>query len=109
VASDVALVMLHWAILGNALHIAPAHRHGHRNGPRQRYIRSPPPPILAAVVLAKRPCYGPFKLTLNYYINLIGVICLCVSYWLPQATIDAVSATIVASGQAHVRLNKRLV
>ncbi len=39
--------------LGDALHIAPAHRHGHWNGPRRRYIPSPPPPISTAVVVAK--------------------------------------------------------
>ena len=54
------------AALGDVLRIAPAHRRGHRNGPRRRYICSPPPPISFAVVVAKRPCYGPFKLTPSY-------------------------------------------
>ena len=37
---------------------------------------------------------------MSYYINLIGVISLLVSYWLPPATMDAVSATIVAGKRA---------
>ncbi len=55
--------------------------------------------------VAKRPCYGPFKLTPSYYINLIGVISLFVSYWPPPTTMDAVSATIITGGWARVRLN----
>ena len=38
------------------------------------------------------PCYGPFKLTPSYYINLIGVISLFVYYGPPPTTRDAVSA-----------------
>jgi hypothetical protein len=49
------------------------------------------------------PCYGSFKLMPSYYINLIGVTSLFVSYWLPPTTIDAVLATIVAAGQARFR------
>jgi hypothetical protein len=56
----------------------------------------------------KWPCYGPFKLMPSYFINLIGVMSLCVSYWPPPGTMDAVSATIVTSGRAQIRLNKRL-
>jgi hypothetical protein len=52
-----------------------------------------------------RRCYGPFKLTPSYYINLIGVISLLVFYWPPPTTRDAVSATIFAGGQARIRLN----
>jgi hypothetical protein len=51
--------------------------------------------------VAKRPCYGPFELTPSYYINIIGVISLCVYFWPPLPTMDAVSATIVAGGQAQ--------
>ena len=40
----------------------------------------------------------------SYYINLIGVISLLVSYKLPPVTMDAVSAIIVAGGQARLRL-----
>jgi hypothetical protein len=78
--------------------IAPLHRHGHRNGPRQRCICSPLQPILIDQNEAKRPCYGSFKLTLSYDINLIGVISLIISYWPPPMTMDAVSATIVPGG-----------
>ena len=45
----------------------------------------------------------------SYYINLIGVISLFVSYWPLPVTTDAVLATIVAGGRARIRLNKRLV
>ena len=69
--------------LVDARGIAPLHCHGHRNGPQRRYIRSPPPPILIDQNIGKRPCYGPFKLTLSNDINQIGFISLCVSYWLP--------------------------
>jgi hypothetical protein len=55
--------------------------------------------------VAKRPCYGPFKLTPSYYINLIGVISLWIFYWPPLTTMDAVLATIVASGWARIWLN----
>ena len=48
-SSGEALVM----ISGDALQIAPAHRHGHRNGPRWRCICSPPPPISVAVIIVK--------------------------------------------------------
>ncbi len=40
-----------------------------------------------------------------YYINLIGVISLFVYYGPPPTTRDAVSDTIVAGGQARIRLN----
>jgi hypothetical protein len=59
------------------------------------------PPLSFDQNVAKRPCYGPFKLTPSYYINLIGVIGLFVSFWLPPPTMDAVLATIVAGGQAQ--------
>ena len=55
--------------------------------------------------VAIRPCYGPFKLTPSYDINLIGVISSFVSYWLRPVTMDAVLATIIASGQARIQLN----
>jgi hypothetical protein len=59
VPSKVALDMLH-RVMRSALHrrivmvtemahaggIAPAYRHGHRNGPHRRYIRSSLPPFL---------------------------------------------------------------
>jgi len=51
------------------------------------------------------PCYGPFILTPSYYINVIGVISIFVSYWPPPTTRDAVSTTIVAGGRAQIRLN----
>ena len=47
----------------------------------------------------------PFKLTLSYYINLIGVISLFICYGPLPTTRDAVSDTIVAGGQARIRLN----
>jgi hypothetical protein len=51
------------------------------------------------------PCYGPLKLTLSSNINLIGAISLLVCYWPPPATMNAVSATIVAGRRAQIRLN----
>jgi hypothetical protein len=58
------------------------------------------PPLLFDQNVAKRPCYGPFKLTPRHYIILIGVISLYLSYWSPPTIRNAVSATIVAGGRA---------
>ena len=55
---------------------------------------------------SQEPCYGPFKLTPSYYINLIGVSSLFISYWPPPPTRDAVSATIVFGGWAQIQLNR---
>jgi len=90
---------------GNAHGIAPSHCHGYQNGQQQRYICLLSLPLSFDQNVAKRPCYGPFKLILSYYINLIGFISLFVSYWPPPLTRDAVLATIVASGHAQSRLN----
>ena len=38
---------------GDARGIVPLHCHVHPNGPRRRCIRSLPPPILIAVIVAK--------------------------------------------------------
>jgi len=86
---------------GNAGGIAPSHRHGYRNGKRRRYIPSLLPPLLFDQNVARRPFYGPSKLTPSYYINLIGVVSLFVSYWLLPLTIDVILATIVAGGRAQ--------
>jgi hypothetical protein len=88
------------AALGNAICIAPSHRHGYQNGQQRRYICSLSPPLYFDQNVAKRPYYGPFKLTLSYYVNLTGVI-LFVSYCPPPPAMDAVSATIVAGRQAQ--------
>jgi hypothetical protein len=87
----------------NARGIAPSHCRGYRNGQRRRYIRSLSPPLSFDQNVAKRPCYGSFKLTLSYDINLIGVISLCISFWLPPPTMDAILATIVAGGRARIQ------
>jgi len=42
-------------------------------------------------------------------IKLKGFISLFISYWPPLTTMDAVSATIVASGQARIGLRYRSV
>ena len=84
--------------LGNVHGIAPLHRHGYQNGQQWRYICLLSPPLLFDQKIAKRLCYGPFKLTPSYYINLIGVISPCVSYWLLLLIMDSVLATIVANG-----------
>ncbi len=58
---------------------------------------------------SQRPCYGPLKLKLrhsNIYYNKISLL-LCFGH-LPT-TMDAVSATIVAGGQALIQLNIRLI
>ena len=85
--------------------IAPSHHHGYRNGQRRRYICSLSQPLLFDQNLAKRLCYGPFKLTPSYDIILIGVISLCISFWPPPPTMDAILATIVAGGQARIPFN----
>ncbi len=64
-----------------------------------------PLPFLFIVNVAKEPCYSPFKLTPSYNINPIGVISLFGCYWLSPMIMDAVSATIVASGRAQIQLN----
>ena len=46
-----------------------------------------------------------FKLTPSYKVNLIGVISLFICYWPSPMTMDAVSATIVAGGQAQFQYN----
>jgi hypothetical protein len=42
---------------------------------------------------------------LSSNIKLEGFISLFISYWLPPMTMDAVLATIIAGGQARIRLN----
>ena len=88
-------------LLCDACGIVPLHQHGFRNGQQQRYICSLSPPLSFDQNIAKRPCYGSFKLTPSYYIDLIGVISLFVSYLLPLKTMAGVSATIVAGGRAR--------
>ena len=84
----------------DARSVAPSHCHGYRNGQQQRCIRLLSPPLSIDQNVARRPYNGPFKLTLSYNINLIGVISLCVSYWPPPPTMNAVLATIVAGRRA---------
>ena len=91
--------------LGNACSIPPSHRHCYQNGQRQRYILLLSAPLSFDQNVAKRPCYCPFTLILSYYLNLIGVISLFVSYWPPPTTRDTISATIVAGGRARIQLN----
>ena len=94
-----ALDLLHRAML-MVLHHWPSHHHGYRNGLQWRCIRLVWLTLSFDQNVAKRPCYGPFKLTLSYYINLIGVTSLFVSYWPLLPTMDAALATIVTSRQA---------
>ncbi len=54
---------------GNVHGIAPSHCHCYQNGQRRRYICSLLLPLLFDQNVAKRPCYGPFKLMLSYYVN----------------------------------------
>ena len=68
---------------GDACGIAPSHRHANKNGQQRRYIGLLSPPLSFDQNIAKRPCYGPFKLTPSYYINLIDGISLFTSYWPP--------------------------
>ena len=88
-------------LLCDACGIVPLHHHGFRNGQQQRYVCLLSPPLSFDQNIAKRPCYGSFKLTPSYYIDLIGVISLFVSYLLPLKTMAGVSATIVAGGRAR--------
>jgi hypothetical protein len=86
------------AALGDAACIASTPLHGHQNGLQLRCICLLLPPLLSDQIAAKRPCYGPFKLTQSYDINLIGVISFFICYWPLPMTMDAISATIVAGG-----------
>jgi hypothetical protein len=57
------------AALGDSVCIAPAHRHGHRNGHQWRGIHFLPPLFsLAIIIITKRPCYGPLILLASYII-----------------------------------------
>jgi hypothetical protein len=91
------------AALGDALRIVSAHRHGHQNGPRWRYIRSPPLPISTAAIVAKDHVI-PLKLTPSSNTKLEGFINLFISYWPLPMTMDAVLVTIVAGGRARIQL-----
>jgi hypothetical protein len=51
---------------------------------------------------SQRPCYGPLKLKLRHSDVYYNVICLLLCFGLPPTTMDAVSATIVASGRANI-------
>jgi len=55
--------------------------------------------------VAKPPCFSPFKLTPSYYINLIGVISLFVSYWPLPLTMKAV----LAADEPDSDITQRLV
>ena len=66
---------------GNALGIALSYCHGYRNCQQWRYICSSLPPLLFDQSVAKRPCYGLFKLTPSHNINLISVIRIFLFYW----------------------------
>ena len=69
------------AAFGNVACIAPMPPHGHQNGLQRRCICSSSLPLLSDQIVAKRPCYGQFKLTPSYDINLVGVISLSIHYW----------------------------
>ena len=80
------------AALGNATCIALTPPHGHQNGLQRRCIHLLLPPLLSDQIIAKRPWYGLFKLTLSYDINLIDVISIFIRYWPLPITMDANSA-----------------
>jgi hypothetical protein len=63
------------AALGDHVCIAPSHRHGYQNGQQKWYICLMLPPFAfdSSFIIAKRPCYGPFKLTPSFNVSLIGV------------------------------------
>jgi hypothetical protein len=54
-------------------------------------------------------CYSQYKLEMRRRCIHYNMISLIVYYGLPWMTMDAVSATIIASGQAQIQLNVRLV
>ena len=87
--------------LGDTLRNAPLHCHGYQNGQWRRYICSFLLPFLFDKNVAKRPCYGLFKLTPSHNNNLKGVISLFVCYWPLSMIMDAVLATTVANGWAQ--------
>ena len=89
------------AALGDAACIASTPPHGHQNGLRRRCIPSSQPPFLLGVFKAKDHVMVHLNKTPSYYINLIGVINVFVYYGPPPATMDDVSATIVAGGRAQ--------
>ena len=90
-----------YAALGNAACIASTPPHGHRNGLQWRCICLSSQPLLSDQIVAKRPWYGPLKVTPSYDINLIGIIRLFICYWLSPTTMGTVLATVVAGGQAR--------
>ena len=51
---------------------------------------------------SQRPCYGPLKLKLRHRDIYYNVISLLLCFGHPPMTMDAVSATIVAGGQANI-------
>ena len=57
--------------------------------------------FLSCLTLAKRPCYGQLKIKPSHSIIRSYVLDLFVSFWMQPATMNAVSATIVASVQAR--------
>jgi hypothetical protein len=70
-------------------------------------MTSLPPPLTPSMMSSVKqfclegPCYGPLKLKPSSNISLIGVIIVFIYYGPPPTTMDAVSATIVAGGQAQ--------
>jgi hypothetical protein len=51
---------------------------------------------------SQRPCYGPLKLKLRHSNIYHNVISLLLCFGRPPMMMDAISATIVASGQANI-------
>jgi hypothetical protein len=91
--------MLHWAMPSvllrhTAVAIEMAGRRGafvrHRQLCHQQYNHS------------QRPCYGPLKLKLRHSDIYYNVISLLLCFGRPLTMMDAVSATIVAGGQANI-------
>jgi hypothetical protein len=80
------------AALGNAICIALAHHRGHQNGQLTRCI----------LITSQRPCDGPLKLKLRHSNIYYNVISLLLCFWHLPTMMDAVLATIVASGQANI-------
>jgi hypothetical protein len=58
---------------------------------------------------SQRPCYGPLKLKLRHRDIYYNVISLLLCFGHPPTMMDAVSSTIVASGQALIQLNIRSI
>jgi hypothetical protein len=97
VASIVAQGILHW-VMCLVLHwwIAKSSK-----GPAKEVHLFAIIDLLLCITLAKRPCYGQLKIKLSHSIICYYVLVSFILFWAQPATMNADSATIVASVRAR--------